>query len=552
MPRKARADSNGQKRTRTRKGQGKKQARGASRKKAAGWPPRWLTPVPAADIRNGDGKFVAEFIEANCLIPEDSFAGARGEPFKLRSWQREAVDGIYARVGKKGPRRHRLAVYATARKNGKSALAASLALGALMTEQNGGQVISAAADQKQASIIWAHARRMVELSPELTEEIAVFKGVSMLEHKPSGSTYKAVSSEAYTKEGLSPTFVICDELHAFPNRELFDVLHLSLGARRDPLMLIVTTAGVMSTRTEDESVLYQLYNHGLAVIRGEVEDPTFFMAWWGAEEEADHRDEKVWQIANPGLGDIVDLEDMRSAIRITPESEFRIKRTNLFVPTEDFWLPAGAWDDCINLADELDPALPVAVGIDIGIVHDASAVMVAQQQHENKVVVRGRYWINPHRPGTVMHEEWRLPLDELLQHIRDLHGEFPVSAVKIDGRSVPGPAYVYDRYGLASAELTLEGEHGFALIPIPQQGGWMIEASRRFYEGVLEGRISHDGDETLASHLRNVVPRQVGESGWRLEKASRSKKIDGAVAAVMAVSQAMEAAPRARFRAFAA
>lgn len=392
---------------------------------------------------------------------------------------------------------------------------------------------------------------MVEQNPELEAEVRIFKGVNLLEHMPSGSTYRAISAEAYTKEGLSPTFLLADELHAWPNRDLFDVLQLAMGARRDPLFLILTTAGVMSTRTEDESVLYQLYNHGLSIIRGEVDDPSFFMAWWGADEDASHRDERVWAMGNPGLGDIVDIEDLRSAIRITPESEFRIKRTNLFVPSEDFWLPADAWGSCTSPDDALDPKLPVAVGIDIGIVHDASAVVVAQKQAEDRIVLRGRYWINPHRIGTIAHEEWRMPLDELLQHLRDLRLAYPMSAVRIDDVPVAGPAFVYDRYGLASAELTLEAER-MALIPVPQSGGWMVEASRRFYEAVLEGRISHDGDPTLAAHLRNVVPRQVGESGWRLEKASKSKKIDAAVAAVMASSQAMEAVPRSRFQAFAA
>jgi phage terminase large subunit-like protein len=395
---------------------------------------------------------------------------------------------------------------------------------------------------------------MVELDHDLSAEIKVWRHV--LEHKQSGSIYRAISSEAYTKEGLSPSLVIVDELHAFPTRELFDVLQLAMGARLDPLMLIVTTAGVMSTKTEDESILYQLHNYGLSIVRGEVEDPSFFMAWWGGDEEQDHRDESLWPLANPGLGDILDLDDMRSAVRLTPESEFRTKRLNLFVPSDTFWLPAGTWEACkVGEPDSndwlhgLDSKLPAAVGVDIGIVHDASAVLTAQMQGET-VVVRGRYWINPHRPGTVAHDDWRMPLDELLQQLRELRTRFPVSAAKIDDIAVPGPAYVYDRYGLASAELALEQEH-LALIPVPQQGGWMVEASRRFYEAVLERRISHDGDPTLAAHLHNVVPRQVGESGWRLEKPSRSKKIDAAVAVVMAASQAMEVAPRKRFAAFA-
>ena len=444
-----------------------------------------------------------------------------------------------------------MALYATARKNGKSSLAAGLALAALVTEGEGGQIISAAADRDQAKLIFNYAKTMVALDPTLSEEIRVYAHV--LEHKTSKSIYRAVSSEAYTKEGLNPNLVVADELHAWPTRELFDVLQLAFGSRIDPLMLVVTTAGVMSTRTEDESILYQLYQYGIRVAKGEVDDPTFFMAWWGADEQADHTDEHVWELGNPGLDDIVDREDLRSKIRITPESEWRIKRLNLFVETEAFWLPSGAWDACAGPVT-LDRKRPICVGIDVGLTSDASAVTIAQQQGE-KVAVKTRVWQNPHQPETVAHKEWRMPVDELVQYLRDLRQLFPAPAVRVNDISQPGPAYVYDKWGLASTELKLEQERGYSLIPVPQQGGWMVEASRRFYEAVMDERVIHDPDDefdsTLGSHLRHVVPRQVGESGWRLEKPTRSKKIDAAVATVMAVSQALEEPPKPRFRAFA-
>lgn len=392
---------------------------------------------------------------------------------------------------------------------------------------------------------------MVLLDPTLSEEIKVYAHV--LEHKDSQSIYRAVSSEAYTKEGLSPTLILADELHAWPTRELFDVLQLAMGARYDPLMLAVTTAGVMSTRTEDESILYQLFQYGQRIVRKEIEDDSFFMAWWGAGEESDHTDEKVWEEANPGIDDIVDREDLRSAIKRTPESEFRIKRTNLWVPVEDFWLPAGAWEACEGQV-ALDPRKPVCVGIDIALNNDASAVVIAQRQDDNKAAVRARVWQNPHQEGTVAHKEWRMPLDEIVGYLRDLRKQYPAPAVRVNDIAQPGPAYVYDKWGLASTELALEAERGYSLIPVPQQGGWMVEASRRFYEAVMEERVIHDPsdefDSTLAAHLRHVVPRQVGESGWRLEKPTRSKKIDAAVAVVMAVSQALEEAPKPRFKAF--
>lgn len=455
---------------------------------------------------------------------------------------------IFARDHITGRRLHRLAIYSTPRKNGKSSIAAPIGVKEIVSGTEGGQVILAANDRDQAGILFRHARRTVELDPDLSEEIRVYR--SALEHKRSGSVLRAISAEAYTKEGLSPTLVLYDELHAAPTRELFDVLQLAMGSRYDPMMLVVSTAGVMSTKTEDESIYYQLYNHGLSIIRDEVQDPTFAMVWWGADEDDDHLSEAVWAKANPGLGDILDLEDLRSKVRITRESEFRTKRLNTFTPVEDFWLPAGTWDACAGTVT-LDPRLPVAVGIDVAIVNDASAVYVAQAQGD-RVAVQGRIWINPHPLNTKAHDDWRMPLDEIVQHLRDLRKRFPAPAVKVDGISRPGPAYVYDRWGLASTELALEAERGYSLIPIAQQGGWMVEASRRFYEAVREQKVVHDGDRTLAAHLRNVVPRQVGESGWRLEKASKTKKIDAAVACVMAVSQALERPPRPLFRAFTA
>src|SRR5262249_9730262 len=142
----------------------------------------------------------------------------------------------------------------------------------------GGEVYSCAAEKEQARIVFGMARRMVELEPELTEIITPYKDV--LEVKTTGSIYRCLSAEAYSKEGLNPTMVIFDEVHAQPNRELGAVRALALGARVEPMMVGITTAGVMTDSTGNESLCYGMYRHGQQVVSGEVSDPTFFFAWW--------------------------------------------------------------------------------------------------------------------------------------------------------------------------------------------------------------------------------------------------------------------------------
>src|SRR5688500_9592447 len=169
--------------------------------RVAGWPPRWLTKIPPADQRRGDGDRYAEFIEAVCRITKDSFAGHSGELIEVRGWQRQAMRSLLARRPD-GRRRHRQALIGMPRKNGKSALGAGLALGGLLLENDGAEVYSCAGDREQARIVFGMARRMVELDAELSELCKLYRDA--IEVPSTGSIYRVLSAEAYTKEGLSP------------------------------------------------------------------------------------------------------------------------------------------------------------------------------------------------------------------------------------------------------------------------------------------------------------------------------------------------------------
>ena len=220
-----------------------------------GWPPAILTKVPAADVKRGDGVLVTEFIERLCPQVKDSIGGHAGDPLVLRPWQRNTLGALFARRPD-GRLRHRTALVGLPRKNGKSALGSGLGLYGLMLGPNGGEVYSCAADRDQARIVFGMARSMVEKSPELAEATKVYRDA--IEVPATGSVYRVLSSEAFTKEGLSPTLVIYDELHAAPNDELWNVMSLAQAARRDALVLGITTAGVKSDSTGQDSVCYRL------------------------------------------------------------------------------------------------------------------------------------------------------------------------------------------------------------------------------------------------------------------------------------------------------
>jgi phage terminase large subunit-like protein len=256
-----------------------------------GWPPALLTKVPAADRKRGDGDLVADFIEQMCPQVKDSIGGHAGEPLLMRPWQRELLSYLFARRPD-GRYRHRTALVGLARKNGKSAIGSGIALHGLIMGPRGGEVYSCAADRDQARIVFGSAKSMVENSPELAAITKTYRDA--IEVPSTGSVYRVLSSEAFTKEGLSPTLVLYDELHAAPNDELWNVMSLAQAARVDSLTLGITTAGVKGDSTGQDSTCYRLYQYGEKVASGEVDDPSFFMAWWKSKDSDDHRLKDSW------------------------------------------------------------------------------------------------------------------------------------------------------------------------------------------------------------------------------------------------------------------
>lgn len=472
----------------------------------------------------GDGRDFREFAEAYCRITKDSVGGHAGDLMEMRPWQTDVVSRLLARNPRTRRLKHRQGLIGVARKNGKSALGASLALFELVYGPNGGEVYSIAAEKEQARIVFGTAKRMVEMDEALSARIKVYRDV--LDDRDTGSIYRVLSAEAYSKEGLNPHFVIADEVHAQPTRELWDVMQLASGAREEPLMVGITTAGVRSDATGRDSLCYGLYQHGKKVAAKEIRDPAFFMAWWEpTDPESDHRLKSTWREANPGLGDLLAEADFASAVLRTPEAEYRTKRCNQWVSSAESWLPYGAWASCF--APKRIPDLAdVILGFDGSFNNDSTALIAVSIEEVPHIEVVA-CWERPAGAD----DNWRVPILDVEEAIRAACKQYTVEEI------------VCDPFRWARTMQMLEDE-GLPMVEYPQQPARMVPATQRFYEAVINKGLTHSGDPRLARHIDNCVLR-IDARGARLSKDAKNspRKIDLAVAGVMAFDVAAGLTP---------
>jgi phage terminase large subunit-like protein len=470
----------------------------------------------------GDGEYAIEFAEAFGTIGKDGIAGRVGDALVLRDWQKELVRRIFARDSD-GGLTARVALVGTPRKSGKSALASTLALYSLIAEGiEGGEVVVAAAEKEQARIIFGEAKRMVEAS-ELSELCTLYRDAIFV--PSTNSVMKVLSAEAYSKEGLNVSRAIVDEIHAHKNRELFDVLSLSMGNRgKLAQLLAVTTAGQKTDMTGQDSIAYSLYQYGKRVSTGEVVDPTFFMSWWEAPPEADHRDPEMWKVANPGYNDLVSADDFESAVKRTPEPEFRTKRLNQWVSSMNAWLPNGAWQPLAEQR-ELLPDEDIIIGFDGSFNGDCTSLMgcTIPKDDEKPYLFMIKTWEK--QPEDT--DDWRVNTQEVEDVIIQFCSTHNVKEIACD-------PYRWQRSMDAMAEM------GLPVIEFPSTSpSRMVSACAKFYTAVTEQTMIHDGDALLERHLTNAVVK-TDRIGPRIVKDNRSspRKIDAAVAAVIAFDRA--------------
>lgn len=476
----------------------------------------------------GDGDRVCEFVDAFGVLTTTSLGGNRGDAIDLRDWQRDLIADLYARDPLTGKRLFSVALVAFGRKNGKSLLGALVAIYELFMGVEGGQIYSVAASKEQASIVFDMAVSIIKASPDLLAEVDIYRRA--IHHRDSGTIYRVISSDAAQAQGLDPTCVIFDELAQQFNASLWGAMNLGSATRVEPLILAITTAGPIRDSFGEHTVAYETYLYGKATISGDVVDPSFFMAWYEPENpDADHRDPETWRAANPGYGDFASHDDFEANAKRMTETAFRMYRTNQWVSSALAWLPHGAWDARTDALRSVPDKTPVVIAFDGSFNGDASALIGCTVTDPHLFVID--IWERPADAD----DTWRVPVAKVRDTIRAACSRYDVLEVSADPH-----LWIETLEGLA-------GE-GLPVVEWTNSPARNVAATQRLYEAVMNGTVTHDGDSRLRRHVDSCAVK-TDRFGPRVTKDSKNsaRKIDAAVAALMAFDRAAQVVPSAPY-----
>lgn len=469
-----------------------------------------------------------------------------GQPFRLMPWQREILRTLFGWKREDGTRRYRTAYIEVPRKNGKSSLAAGVALYLLFADgEPGAEIYSAAADRDQAAIVFETAKEMVEASPILLQHAEIYKRSIVV--TSTHSVYRVLSAEAYTKHGINAHGIIFDELHAQPDRELWDVLTTSTGARRQPLTVAITTAGY-----DRESICWEIHEYARQVRDGIIQDDSFFPCIIAADPEDDWLDPAVWARANPGLGVTVKMEYLEQEAqraRLMPayQNTFRRLHLNQWVQQETRWLPLEAWDACDLPVDakELE-GKECYGGLDLASTIDVAAfVLVFPPTSEGEPYrVLAFFWI-PREHMIERSRKDRVPYDTWVRQglITATEGDVIdygriVSDIDSLGERYHIREIAFDRWGAFQISQQLEAA-GFTMVGFGQGFASMSAPTKELLRLVLDRKIAHGGHPVLRWMADNVVVRQDPAGNVKPDKQKSREKIDGIVALIMALDRAI-------------
>ncbi|MDD4291064.1 MAG: terminase large subunit [Clostridia bacterium] len=489
--------------------------------------------------------YAVNFIECLCHT-KGTWAGKK---FELIDWQEQIIRDIFGILKPNGYRQFNTAYIEIPKKQGKSELAAAVAL--LLCCGDGeerAEVYGCAADRGQASIVFEVAADMVRMCPALNRRVKILAATKRIVYLPTNSFYQVLSAEAYSKHGFNIHGVVFDELHTQPNRKLFDVMTKGSGdARMQPLYFLITTAG-----TDTHSICYETHQKAKDIIDGRKVDATFYPVIYGADENDDWTSQAVWKKANPSLGITVGIDKVKAACESAKqnpaeENSFRQLRLNQWVKQAVRWMPMDKWDKCEAAIDESELEGRVCYGgLDLSSTTDITAFVLVfpPTDEDGNYVVLPYFWI-PEDNITLRVNRDHVPYDIWKQqgYLQTTEGNVVHYAyiekfIEQLGEKYNIKEIAFDRWGAVQMVQNLEGM-GFTVVPFGQGFKDMSPPTKELMKLVLSGKLAHSGHPVLHWMMDNVCARTDPAGNIKLDKEKSTEKIDGAVATVMALDRAI-------------
>ena len=472
-----------------------------------------------------------------------------GKRFDLLTWQEQIVRDLFGIVKEDGNRQFLTAYIEIPKKNGKSELAAAIALYLLYADNEASaEVYGAACDRNQASIVFDVAKQMVQMSRPLEKRSKIMGATKRIVNYSNAGFYQVLSAETGTKHGLNVSGLVFDEIHAQPNRHLYDVLTKGSGdAREQPLFFIITTAG-----TDRNSICYELHTKALDILNGRKKDTSFYPVVYGLSDEDDWNDEANWRRANPSLGHTIGIDRVREAYQQAldnpaEENVFKQLRLNMWTSSSVAWIPEHVYakgNDPIQY--ESLKGRSCYAGLDLSSTSDITAFVLVfpPRFEEENYIVLPYFWL----PEDTL--ELRCRRDHVLYDVWERHGY-----IKTTEGNVVHYGFIekfiedlseiyhikeiaYDRWNATQMVQNLEGM-GLTMVPFGQGYKDMSPPSKELYKLMMEGKIQHGGHPVLKWMGQNVVMRQDPAGNIKPDKEKSVEKIDGIVALIMGLDRSI-------------
>lgn len=489
---------------------------------------------------------VLKFIRHLC----HSKAPWHGLPFEPMQFQVDFINELYGTTDSKGLRRYRQALLYLPRKNGKSFLAAALALYHLLADgKQGAEVYLAAGSREQAGIVFNQVKDFIRMNRTLAKRLRVIDYSKRIHDDQTGSILRALSADGGLAHGLNPTAIIADELHIWEGkrgRELWEALITSFGGREEPLLLCISTAG-----HDKASLFWGLYQHAKRIEEDPSRDPTFLPWLYEAGPEDDWQDVATWKKANPALGEFRSLDELKAMATRAKESpamenSFRRLYLNQWTSAETVWIPADKWTSCGGLVvPENLKGRECFAGLDLSATTDMSAfvLLFPDDNDPPNYIVLPYFWlpearVTADRQDVADYRAWAregslklLPGEVLDQRI--IKRDIQRLANRYRIREI-----AFDRWNAFQLAVEL-GEEGATMVSTGMGYASLSAPSKTLEEWVLAKRLNHGGHPVLSWNMANVTLEQDAAGNIKPSKGRSKDRIDGIVALVLAISRAM-------------